>query len=238
MNTGTYISGGAHVALILWLMFGGYLGSSEPPEPPQAAEVSLISAQELAALSLPQQNPDATLDVPVPQLPEIDTTQTPVPRTPDAAVATDSPDSQPPSDPDAVPTPPEDLTPPPAEVTDQTAVLLPPTPDISVPELTPRSDTPQPSPAPRVAPIPVPEAPLNPEIADTASPRISPARPRPARCRPRGRQYRNRDRGGNAIIIRAHRFGPSRRPPEAASAADRRNAAHRAARRVGSRRHC
>jgi hypothetical protein len=93
VNTGTYISGGAHAALILWLLFGSYLGPSAPPEPPQAAEVSLISAQELAALSLPQENPDATLDVPAPVLPEIDETQTPVPSTPDAAVATDRPDA-------------------------------------------------------------------------------------------------------------------------------------------------
>ena len=175
MSTGTYISGGAHGLLILWLLFGGFLLRNDPPLPPDSADVSLISAEDFAALSQPQQNPSAAVDIPTPALPEIDASPVPVPRPQAAPAPAETPEAQAPSEPDPVPEAPDLIQPPDTGVTDNVATLVqPPTPDIAVPDLTTPSDTPQPQEAPRVAPIPVPETPLSPEIADTATPRVSP----------------------------------------------------------------
>jgi hypothetical protein len=175
VTTGTYISGGGHALLILWLLLGGlFSGDREPPEL-ESADVSLISAAEFAALSAPQVSPDASVEVPVPAVPEVDASPVPAPRpvtTPDQSGA---PETATPDAPDATPETPETPTPPTAEVTDQPPDLIaPPAPDVATPDLTAPSDAPQPQDAPRVAPLPVPETPLSPEIADTATPRVSP----------------------------------------------------------------
>ncbi len=172
MNTGQYISGIGHMALILWVLFGGFFASSRLPEMPQAADVSLISAEEFAALSAPQSVPQPVTDVATPVMPEAEAPPEP-PVQAEAPPQVEQPEAEAPDEPDPTPAVPDAPAPEPSEVNDEVAVLVPP-PQTEVPEVTTPSDTPTPRPAPRVAPLPVPEAPETPEIADTPVPRISP----------------------------------------------------------------
>ena len=174
MTTGSYISGVGHLALILWVLFGGLFASSRLPPPPEAADVSLISAEEFAALSAPQSSPQAVVDIAPPVVPEVEASPVP-PVRPDAAPdPVEQPVAAVPPEPDPVPQIPDAPAPEPAEVSDDVAVLVAPALDFQTPDLNQPSETPQPRPAPRVAALPVPEAPQTPEIADTPSPRISP----------------------------------------------------------------
>lgn len=174
MTTGTYISGGGHLALILGLLFGGWLGSAPPP-PPETTDVSVISSEQFAALSLPDTTPETQVDVPIPEAPEIDNSQAPAPRPEDPPVAVETPEPEAPDAPDDAPDAPDALTPPDPELAEELPELVAPAPPVpDVPVVAPPADTPQPQEAPRVAPVPVPETPVSPEIADTATPRVSP----------------------------------------------------------------
>jgi len=81
MRTGLYISGAAHGGLILWLLVGGTIFRSQPPQPPTATDVSLISAAEYDALvsSAPQAPEDADSQ---PQAPGAPAESTPPPSRP------------------------------------------------------------------------------------------------------------------------------------------------------------
>lgn len=172
MQTGTYISGGGHLALLAGLLLGGWFEGA-PPEPPDVADISVISSEEFAALSQPETAPEASVEVPTPEAPEVEAAPAP-PEVETPPVQVETPEAEPPADPDAVPEPPEPLVPE-AEVTDAVPEITQPAPPIlDQPDILPESDTPAPRDAPRVAPIPVPEAPVTPEIADTATPRVSP----------------------------------------------------------------
>ncbi|MBL3567338.1 hypothetical protein JMM59_20375, partial [Rhodovulum sulfidophilum] len=48
MNTGTYISGGAHLGLIAWVMLAG-LFEAPPPKPMEVSDVTILSGDEFAA---------------------------------------------------------------------------------------------------------------------------------------------------------------------------------------------
>ena len=79
MDTGTYISGAGHGFLVVLLAVGGLFQS--PPEEPllDSADVSLISAEEFAALTRPavEAEPEAETEVPAPVPPEVDSSPVP-----------------------------------------------------------------------------------------------------------------------------------------------------------------
>lgn len=171
MQTGTKISGFAHVGLIGWMVFGGVF--SAHPDPFEAREVSVISAQDFDALLAAQQPPATAAQPAALQVPEIPLD------TPDVQTETDvEPDqvqpsetSQPETDaaPNAVPT----LPTPDPDITDATPVLQPPEPEIS--EINP-TETPNPAvrPVDRVAPTPVAPAPPDVRPDDVTNPEVSP----------------------------------------------------------------
>ena len=66
MNTGTYISGAAHIGLIGWLLIGDVF-RSEPPEP-SITDVSVISATEFDAMFASSEAPEIAVDLA--QMPE------------------------------------------------------------------------------------------------------------------------------------------------------------------------
>ena len=179
MTAGTYISGSAHLILILWVVLGGVLFRAHAPEVFETADVSLLSAEEFAALQPNRAAPDAAQNVTEPKAPATEDT----PDTPAATDAPDDPAPRPeiadPADPDASPERP-DLSTPRAEV-DDVAPDTPLAPDTETLTalLPPTIDPGRPRDLPRVAPVAAPEAP--PE-ADTAPDFVAPieASPDPA----------------------------------------------------------
>lgn len=73
METGTYISGAGHVALLGWLMIGPVFNAE--PLPMQVTEVAVISSEAFEALSTPQPDTDAPVEValPAPAPPPVET---------------------------------------------------------------------------------------------------------------------------------------------------------------------
>lgn len=157
MNTGQIISGAGHLGLIAWAVLGGAFQSE--PLPFEVTEVTAISAEEYAALTAPEQSPEAVANVDTPEPPQAG----------EAPGLTSEADTAPEtSQPEAAETPPPDdapeivePSPPEAEVSDEPPVLDPPQQDTAalVPE--PRPE-PEPREAPRVAPEPV--APPEPDV--------------------------------------------------------------------------
>ncbi len=171
MTAGTYISGSAHLILILWVVLGGVLFRARAPEVFETADVSLLSAEEFAALQPRRAEPQAAQIVTEPEAPATEDT----PDTPAATDAPDDPAPRPeiadPADPDAAPEAP-DLSTPPAEA-DDVAPDTPIAPDTETLTalLPPTLDPGRPRDLPRVAPVAAPEAP--PE-ADTAPEFVAP----------------------------------------------------------------
>ncbi|QPM88930.1 hypothetical protein [Pseudooceanicola algae] len=102
MNAGQVISGAGHIGLIGWLLFSG-LFQSTPPEV-EVTPVSIVTAEEFAALQNPQQPPPA----PEPQMPRQETLQEaePEPLPPEALTETTQPD-MPAPEPEPTVTPPQ-----------------------------------------------------------------------------------------------------------------------------------
>lgn len=163
---GLYISGGAHAALLIWMLAGGIF-SSEPPDV-VIADVTVISEAEFAALTAEPE------PVPAPQAPEqpappVEDAPEPVPEpAPEPAPAPQPapPQPAPPEPPAPEPAPEPEVTPPPAP---PPAPETPPQPEappveaVPVPNAPVASLRPKPRPAPRVAPEPV--APPEPDTA-------------------------------------------------------------------------
>ncbi|MFY9211395.1 MAG: energy transducer TonB [Aestuariivita sp.] len=177
MQTGTYISGAGHLALIGWAFFGGVFNPE--PLPFEVQEVAVISSAEFDAILAAQQPPGvggepAAITPPDTPVQEPELVPTPDPETertpPEAAEAT-PPDETPVEAPVVVP---------PAEVTDTSPELTPPGSDVAV--AVPIDERPQPRPVERVAPeavaAPDPEAApdeiereaVTPEEGETESP--------------------------------------------------------------------
>ena len=71
MGAGYYISGAGHGALILWIMVGG-LVDRDHIEDIEAADVSLITEEQFAALLLPEAGVDASVPSPTVSAPAED----------------------------------------------------------------------------------------------------------------------------------------------------------------------
>lgn len=126
MKRGLYISGIGHGLLMLWLLFGG-LFERTPNEPPMpVADISVISAEDFAALTAPEQG------TPEPE-PEVAPEEAPSPPP--------RPEPEPAPEPEPEPIPEPEPTPTPE----------PPAPDPGTPTEDTTSDTPTPPDADRVA---------------------------------------------------------------------------------------
>ncbi|KGM49495.1 hypothetical protein [Pseudooceanicola atlanticus] len=171
MHVGHIISGTGHLALIGWLMFGGF--AAPPEDTIEVTDVALISPEEFAALTPAVQPPGATDEVselpqpaPATDAPQVTPTQDTPPEqaapaeaaAPEAETAPERPQIAPPQA-EVADTPPE-ITPP----SEDTAVLMP-----EQPAETPRS-------IPRVAPRPVLRP--NPDVATDEVPQ-TPTAPTP-----------------------------------------------------------
>ncbi len=95
MKTGLYISGLAHAALILWLLFGSLFLARDNEDLLQVSQVSILSEAEFAALSAPEPvsvapatstNAPARPQPPAPE-PEPEPEPEPAPTTPEVAPA-------------------------------------------------------------------------------------------------------------------------------------------------------
>ncbi|MCA0873177.1 energy transducer TonB [Seohaeicola saemankumensis] len=174
MQTGTKISAIAHVGLLAAAFLGGAFRSE--PLPFEVQEVSVITAEEFAALSgrtgvpeiatepvepaAPQQPPETPVAPEIPTPPET----RPDPVAPDVA-------ARPEADPTPEPVPEQPV--PDTQATDTVAVLTPPAPD---PVIQPQPPQPRPRPRPveRVAPDPVapppPDARPDPQVTPEVAP--------------------------------------------------------------------
>ena len=167
MQTGTIISGVAHVSLIGWALFGGVFKPA--PEPFEVTEVVAISEAEFESLLAGTEPPETVSDLIVPELPDVTPPEadTPASSQADQPPVLEQPEETKPPRPEARPELPEITPPTPAEVSDDVAVLAPPSdePETDGPvSLTPS----RPQEAPRVAPEAI--APPEPEdkVADVA----------------------------------------------------------------------
>lgn len=151
MDTGTKISGAAHVVLIGWALLGGQFDSE--PLPMATQEVAIISAEDFAALTTQPETPELTTEPQAPQAPE-DTSETPdVSSREDTRPEPVQPEAQEVPEqetlPEADPTP----LPPEAEVREDVATLV--TPALPEPDTALTTERPVPRPVERVAPEPV-----------------------------------------------------------------------------------
>ena len=180
---GLIVSGGGHLAAILWLLLGGIFFSHDLPPPVATAEVTLMSEAEFSAMTAAA--PKAPVESPpapsVPEPPKADPAPpAPVEETPPEAPAPETPQAQP--EPDAAPEAPE-VTPPATVVED--VPPTPPAPPLEEPVVTPAPVTdakPKPKPADIVAPDPVDAPEPQPDTAPEAVAETTPdpaAEPKP-----------------------------------------------------------
>jgi len=176
VNTGQYISAGAHFGFIAYVLFGGFFLNARDSEPVQTQEVSLISESDFAALSRVETAPEVPVEAPEITAPAVDTAalSNPEQAQPNTAepVTPVQPDNsepapaseQPITPPSAVdPTPPSPSAEPEISTEDPGAGL----PDIP-------NQRPTPRPVPRIAPEAVVNPERTPDIADQVIPEVSP----------------------------------------------------------------
>lgn len=183
MSIGTYISGGGHVALVVWMVAGW--GMQSDPLPFEVTDVALISGADFAAISQSAQNsptPDISAEGPAitqpeaqPSVPEpAPVPQNPVPQNNETPTPPEAPAPIEPPAAEARPEAPE-LIVPNSDVTD-TAPVLPEAPQIVTQAPSAELGTslrPVPRPAPRVAPeivTPTPDRPVDPQVSEAAEP--------------------------------------------------------------------
>ncbi|SFR16449.1 energy transducer TonB [Poseidonocella sedimentorum] len=174
MKTGQYISGAAHVGLILWLLVG--IGFDADPLPFDSVSATLVTEEDyaaLTALSAPPEAPAEPEAVPEPEpAPEPEPEPEPEP-TPEPAP---QPAPQPRPAPVQSPEQPQALPDPAAEAAPESTPA--PAPRIA-PEPAPRPEAPaDPDPVPQVAvePVEAPEPAPAPEPRDAAVPEESSTR--------------------------------------------------------------
>jgi hypothetical protein len=176
VNTGQYISAGAHFGFITYVLLGGFFLNPNDTDPVQTQEVSLISESDFAALSRVETAPDLPNEASQITAPEVDSAalSNPEQQPPEPAEPVTPPT---PTAPEPAPTPPEPIRPP------EPVAPTPPSPDVA-PEISTEDpgaglpDIPDQRPTPRPVPRIAPEAVINPEqtpdIADRVIPEVSP----------------------------------------------------------------
>jgi hypothetical protein len=171
LQTGTKISGAAHLVLVGVAVFGGTFKSE--PLPFEVREVSVISAEQFAALTTQPALPDVATQPSAPTLPDPDT------ETPDLAAQTDAtpdqvtPEPTTPPEPETEPETLPDQPAPEAEATDTAPVLEPPQPEVVILPQDP-AEQPKTRPVDRVAPVPVAPPPPDAAPDEVESPQVTP----------------------------------------------------------------
>ena len=149
MQAGWYISGAGHIALILFVLFGGLFSRERLPEM-TVAEVSVISEAEFAALMPRGAAPEIATDAPDVSAPE------PEEEAPETPAEDAAPDVSAPAPVEVPETPDEPVTEVPAPLPD--AVIVEDAPPVPLPPTDIDGTAPEPeaiaAPAPRVAPVP------------------------------------------------------------------------------------
>jgi hypothetical protein len=157
LETGTYISGAAHLALIGWALFG--IAPNPEPLPFEVQEVAVISSAEFAALQAAQRPPGPVAEPAALIPPEAPAEVPELPNAPDPEPAQITPDVAEAPPPDEAPIRTPDPLPQ-AEVSEAPPEITPPGEDVAA--LLPLDQRPQPRPAERIAPQavapPAPEA--------------------------------------------------------------------------------
>lgn len=157
MQTGTKISAVVHVTLVGWAFLGGAFRSE--PLPFDVQDVSIISAEDFAALSTPVQTPSVSPQPEALEQPETPETQVAVPEAPQPEPEQQQPDPVVEPQPEPLPEPVTEAPDP--QVSEETAVLVQPDPEPAI-DLAPPGKRPKPRPVERVAPQPV--APPPPDV--------------------------------------------------------------------------
>lgn len=174
MDTGTKISGVAHLALIGAALFGGAFQSE--PLPFELRDVSVVTSEEFAALLAAQRPPETATELTAPTQPEADADTADAPRiaeTPEIDQA--APETTAAPDPGDVPERlPEPLPPQPdADANDTSPTLAPPEEDVALLPPTPEPPAP-PRPVERVAPVAVAPPPPEASPDPVARPEVAP----------------------------------------------------------------
>jgi hypothetical protein len=171
LDTGTKISGLAHIGLIGVALFGGVF-NGDPLPPFEVREVSVISARDFAALSVSRTPPvvaEQPAALPLPD-PATDTPDVRAPSDRDPAQVLPEPATVP--APDVVPDARADLPATAADVTDSAPVLEVPQSEVVV--LQPPAPRPVPRASERVAPQPVAPPPPDARPDEVISPEVTP----------------------------------------------------------------
>lgn len=167
MDTGQKVSGAGHVGLILWVALFDLFAAPDTDLNVPVADVSIISAEEFAALSNPVPAPPA----PTPPAPAPEAIRPPEPVAPPPPPPAPEPEPIAPPPPPPPPPAPEPITPPPAPA----PVAPPPTGVIFSPAPTPGALVrPRPRPVDRVAPTPTEAPPEGATIDIAAQPATRP----------------------------------------------------------------
>ena len=168
MDTGTKISAFAHVGLIGWALFGGTFRSE--PLPMAVQDVSVISAEQFAAMTAQRDAPE----VPTPPT-ELQQPETPVEEVnaPEPEpVEQLRPEPETPPEPEPEPEPETVEIPVEPEVIEEPPVLDQPDPEVAALPVPPGPDA-QPSPADKVAPEPIAPPPPDAKPDDVETPAVS-----------------------------------------------------------------
>ncbi|MEX0276689.1 MAG: energy transducer TonB [Ruegeria sp.] len=168
MDTGTKISAIAHVSLISWALFGGTFRSE--PLPMTVQDVSVITAEQFAAMTAQRDAPDipetpGDLQQPDAPVEEVDIPEPVVEEPP-------QPEPTPPTEPEPEPEPEIVELPADPEVVEEPPTLDQPDTEIAALPVPPGPDT-QPSPAERVAPEPIAPPPPEAKPDDIETPPVS-----------------------------------------------------------------
>lgn len=156
LHIGHYISGGAHVLLIGYALFGGVFSSE--PEPPVVTGVDIITTEQFEALFAQQQPPVTSDEVEVPVAPELSDAPPAVVSEPDPVRPPTAPEATAAPEPEAAPEV-EQPQPAPVDLAETPPEITPPAP----PEIAPdQSVRPIARPVTRVAPEAV--APPEPDV--------------------------------------------------------------------------
>ena len=127
MTTGAYISGAAHLALILWALLGGILFQAETEDAPDTTDVRLLSESEFLSLTANRPEPEIVQELETPSAPTTEENQTVASLGDLPSETQDSPEMSDPSETEAIPEAP-DLSVPEANVDTATPAAPAPTP--------------------------------------------------------------------------------------------------------------
>ncbi len=171
MQTGTKISGAAHIVLVGVAVFGGAFKSE--PLPLEVREVSVISAEQFAAMSAQRVPPDVAVEPAALIRPDPDTDTPAITAQTDTAPEQATPEQVAAPEADVQPEQLPDQPPPEAEATDTAPVLEPPQPELVAlpPDPAPR---PVARPVDRVAPVPVAPPPPDATPDEVVTPQVNP----------------------------------------------------------------